>query len=258
MISNLAQNQPDGHSLGASLITYPNRRAELSIWTTDGRPRKHHGRRASNRDEMTPETIAAAQARTKRVIRQKIMTIQADRMFTFTYAENMTDPQKAWYHWKLFLKRCRRNGIEFQYVAVAERQDRGAIHIHAAVNQFLNVRVIQHHWNAVVGQESPNSVDVSKPRKGKNWKPERLAMYLSKYITKDLVADFGKHRYSSSRGIEIKKNVQYFGRGLSQFYIEQFFKEQTGLEPRTSLQLEYSCFWLCSWDTRPPSQRGAT
>ncbi len=139
--------------------------------------------------------------RARRKVRLLCKSIRADRMITLTFRENMEDKERLK---KYFDKLRRRLGklIDFTYVAVAERQKRGAWHIHIAVNGRQNYRVLRAIWHSIVGADNGN-VDVRNPFREKGLR-HKLAAYLSKYITKD----FAEHkanekRYWSSKGIEV-------------------------------------------------------
>ena len=70
------------------------------------------------------------------------------------------------------------------------------------VKGFQNVFVLRSIWRSVVGE---GNVDVNyiKSKKGYRWSKARLAMYLAKYIGKDMESELNKKRFRSSQGITI-------------------------------------------------------
>ncbi|MCL2020505.1 MAG: hypothetical protein FWG70_12240, partial [Oscillospiraceae bacterium] len=52
------------------------------------------------------------------------------RWLTFTYAENMTDPERLLSDFRAFSRRCRKRYGHFEYITAIEPQGRGAFHIH--------------------------------------------------------------------------------------------------------------------------------
>lgn len=122
-------------------------------------------------------------------------------MITLTYRENMTDKARLKNDFDALRRRLGKVQ-SFHYIAVAERQKRGAWHLHIAVKGRQNYRVLRSIWRSIVGQDNGN-IDVRNPFREKGLR-HKLASYLSKYITKD----FSEHalnekRYWTSRGVEI-------------------------------------------------------
>jgi hypothetical protein len=260
LINHSSTSAPQGHCQGFSFRTYPNGFAECSVWPESGDRKKYRGRKAESREEQSDASIQAAISRTKKNIRHNIMGMSGDRLFSLTFRRKETDIDIAWKVWKRFKQRLSRGGINFQYVVVAELQERGAIHFHFAANKYLNVNVLRYHWQKSIGdfidedgnKKSSGSLNVTSPRKGRNWQPYRLAVYLSKYIDKEMVAAFGKHRYRKSRGISkiiIDRTVLYMPRGLSCFHVDKIFKFITGANPTSIFTSEEGYQWICSWPT---------
>jgi len=88
---------------------------------------------------------------------------------------------------------------EFIHIVVSEKQKRGVMHFHVAVVGFQDVDLIRRIWRSVVGE---GNIDVKYrvSKKGIQWKRNRLASYLSKYISKsfDLDSFIGRHRYQQA------------------------------------------------------------
>lgn len=111
---------------------------------------------------------------------------QQDKFVTLTFKENITDHQVANAEFTKFIKRLNYKVFKKQagllYVAVAERQERGAIHFHCV---FFNLPFIQHAdllkvWNKT---QLNGAVNVKAIEKGGN-----IGSYIVKYIQKDFLA----------------------------------------------------------------------
>lgn len=149
---------------------------------------------------------SARRARTtvRRLAKFKCLTT----LLTLTYRENMQDRARMTRDLDVFLKRVRRIVPGFEYIAVFERQKRGAWHAHLAVQRVLSHYVSKGHlvrsydllrsmWRGVVGVDNGN-VDVSRNERVRR-SSARLASYLSKYIGKDFgVGDKFVNSYSAS------------------------------------------------------------
>lgn len=151
--------------------------------------------------ENTEQNLMDAAKRAKQQVRLRCKAISADRMITLTYRENMVDKTKLKKDFDALRRRLSRVR-DFHYVAVAERQKRGAWHLHIAVKGRQNYRVLRSMWRSIVGQDNGN-IDVRNPFREKGLR-HKLASYIGKYITKD----FSEHalnekRYWTSRGVVI-------------------------------------------------------
>lgn len=250
-ISELADREWVGASVGLSVREYGDGLAEAGVFPAykqalRGRKGKRNGLRPSR--AATEEAVRRA----RRLIRERCIAIRADRLVTFTYKSNQCEVLRAWHHWRMFLQRCRRHGLEFEYVVVAERQERGAIHLHCATNRFLAVQVLQWHWNEVTSD--PGNVDVSyhAVKGGRaDWRFGRLASYISKYIGKEMCADFGRHRFRCTTGLDVRvvRRVFYFAPGLASFYLAVAFKELTGQDAEQRWFERDDWGWMASWSS---------
>lgn len=152
----------------------------------------------------------AATRRAKTQVRRRCKMLEADCMMTLTYRENVTDESRVQADFKAFRKRLARLG-QFHYVATLEKQQRGALHVHIACQQFpawlqnehgVRVRsyaLISSMWSRVVGRGNGN-VNFTKPR-GRN-SSHRIACYIAKYVGKALSENvFNAKSYWQSAGI---------------------------------------------------------
>lgn len=163
------------------------------------------GRKNDKKQEMDESTFNKSISRAKTAIRRKSLALQADRMLTLTFKENVTDITEAWAVYKYFCKLMKfRYREKFRYVAVPELQKRGAVHFHIALSGFYHLGTVRRLWKRAAGKRG-GSVHITSPRKaGKNsWNPKNIAVYIAKYISKADIVDFNKRRYSSGGDIPI-------------------------------------------------------
>ncbi len=137
--------------------------------------------------------------------RHRVLMMDADRMLTPTFRENVSDLKAAWKFFNRFLRLMRDHYGEFQYVAVPELQERGAWHFHLAVKGFYNVNLVRFFWRKAIcgdGKSEVGAINITSPRKGGAWQRKKLVRYLCKYLGKELVSDLVySRRYSSSQNI---------------------------------------------------------
>jgi len=189
------------------------------------------------------------------------MAMGADRLLTLTYRENRTDPAQAWEDWQRFARLCRERFQEFKYVVVPERQKRGAVHFHVALNTYYSVRTLRALWLQVVTE---GNIDITTPRTGGRWQVYKLAGYLSKYIAKTIgntekkdendpaglaqLVPLGSHRFRTSLGIEIVKIIRTFQGMHAEHELLLWLTEVAGSVAYIWKKDEkYMCGWACSW-----------
>jgi len=149
--------------------------------------------------DNSEDNLLAAAKRARREVRLRCKAIGADRMITCTYRENMCDKERLKRDFD-GLRRALRAIGGFEYVAVAERQKRGAWHLHIAVRGRQNYRVLRSVWQRIVGVGN-GQINVRNPFREKGLR-HKLAGYLAKYITKDFAEHkLNEKRYWTSRGV---------------------------------------------------------
>lgn len=167
--------------------------------------------------ELADSQLANRERATRRArskVRRRCKHQGLIEILTLTYRENQTDRVRMARDLDVFLKRVRRVIPTFEYVAVFERQKRGAWHAHLAVRRVLPLYVVgsgKHQkmvksfdllrsmWRGVVGADNGN-IDVSKRRK-QRWSPAKIAGYISKYIGKSFGDNLKyENSYSASNG----------------------------------------------------------
>jgi len=118
---------------------------------------------------------------------------------TLTYHRNEQDIPTAYADFKYFIKKLRRKtGINIQYVAIPEFQERGAIHFHII---FFNLPFIKPQYFQDIWGNGMTNIQACKNIK-------TVSKYLLKYFTKDCLTDprlLGKRVVLSSRGVDRPK-----------------------------------------------------
>lgn len=161
-------------------------------------------------EERGIDNVERAARRAKSEVRRRCKAMSLDSMLTLTYRENQTDETLCKAHMKEFIRRLRKQIPNFLYVAAFERQDRGAWHVHMAVQRvqshFMDkgVRVksfdlIRAIWRSVVGSLGGN-IDLQRKKASARKTVAQLAAYLSKYMVKAF-AEGEEHskRWTASR-----------------------------------------------------------
>lgn len=201
--------------------TYAQALAEQGLTTRDIRPGPPKKEQEEKSEYEIQANLSRAVRRSKQNIRWLCKAMDADRLFTLTYRENQTDREQARADFKKFLRLVRSGwrgqvGVpDWQYVAVLEKQERGAYHIHCAVKGFQRIKFLRMAWYKALGaavdasgEDTPGQVNVTNPDKarwghtGRQWKVNKLAGYLTKYLSKtfdDTMAE--KRRYWHCRQI---------------------------------------------------------
>jgi hypothetical protein len=203
--------------------------------------------------------------RAKSVVRRSIMAAGLDHMLTLTYRRNQTDALQAHADLTRFLRLMRaiyrsEGRAELQFVAVLERQKRGACHWHMAVRGRQTVRALRPAWRSIVGD---GNIDATGwLGRGHSDSPARLACYLSKYVSKcinDRVA--GLHRYRRSRNIVVAETVEEHDDPDLGRVTTSVFRRVAGSDPAFILRTDVGAVafvWACSWGSdrngaEPPS-----
>jgi hypothetical protein len=137
---------------------------------------------------------------------------RCDRMLTLTFQENIVDIDIALIAFQKFIALSYAEFGHFDYVAVPERQKRGAVHYHVALNRFFPWEAVLDLWRQAVKLVSKltGGIDIRKKKiiqsKGES-KISALARYIAKYVSKAFYCtDFdantiGRKRYYSNMRI---------------------------------------------------------
>ncbi len=158
------------------------------------------GRGQSEQRELH-EDRASRRARSR--LRQLILATNADHLLTLTYRANITDFRAASADLGRFIRRVRTYLPGWVYIAVPERQKRGAWHWHLAVFGRQDVDLLRSCWRDVVGE---GNIDVQQPKRGAANRRLAIVKYLGKYLAKGFAEgdrELNGHRFRASLGIKV-------------------------------------------------------
>lgn len=167
------------------------------------------------------ENHARAVRHAKQTTRYLVQQMHADRLLTLTYRENVEDREKVKADFTRFRRLVKegwkgRAGLkDWRYVAVLERQQRGAYHVHIAVRGWQPITFLRECWYRACGasidakgSDTPGGINVTPPRddngpsRKKEWATVRLASYIVKYMQKTFdETSLEKNRYWRSKDI---------------------------------------------------------
>lgn len=187
-------------------------------------------------DETIKEFIESAKGekridnlyRARRNIRRIIWSNQGEytKFLTLTYKKTVLDEKKVKHDVTMFVQAMRRLGYDMKYLYVMEHQKErgekegndGCLHVHMVVfiDKFIPIEDIKKCWKH-------GTFDIHKIEVVRN-----LAAYISKYITKETIADFGCRCYSCSLGLKRPKEERFYLEGYSD-------NTYTGLHPKNVL-----------------------
>lgn len=211
----------------ADPLSYSNYCKEKKLPTGLGRSRSCEDKPMS--EYRKEENHKRAVRQSKKCVRFLVKQIEADRLLTLSTRENIQDRERFKKCMKEFFRLVRKGwggqqGIKnFAYVAVLEKQERGAYHAHIAIKGAINFNFLRTAWHKALGcpgmmtgESSPGNVDVTSPRKARwgtefsRWPTDKLSGYITKYMSKTFDDDLAeKHRYFKSRDIEKPLEKKY-------------------------------------------------
>ncbi|MBI3095545.1 MAG: hypothetical protein HYY97_11810 [Rhodocyclales bacterium] len=203
--------------------------------------------RGESEQRKAHEDRAVRRARSR--LRQLILAAHADHLLTLTYRENVSDYKQASQDLSGFIRHVRTYLTGFIFIAVPERQKRGAWHWHLAVVGRQDVALLRGLWRSVVGE---GNIDVKPPKRGVN---RRLAIvrYLGKYLAKgfaDGERELNGHRYRASLGIQVPGEfvqIPEHLRGEVSAYVLALLQKRSGNVGFAWVDPAYQAGWACSW-----------
>ena len=198
-------------------------------------PRK--GVRSSETAVQSEEDLERARRRAKTRVRKLVKELVPNHFSTFSTREAGPDFMTAedWrVVWGHFVRYVRDAGIQFEYVAVLERHPSNPKHLHMHVawrgEGFVNYNMLRRFWHMALGkfrgvkvtrvlrgEDAPGNIQDRqvKARAGSFRHTEKIAKYIGKYITKDLISEFNKKRYWQSAGISVAEAQVFWLSALS-------------------------------------------
>ena len=205
---------------------------------------------AKGKSEAREANDDRAERRAKSRIRKLVLSSGADHLLTLTYRENVTDLIRANDDFSRFIRIVKGQVPQWPYIAVPERQERGAWHWHLAVRGRQDVGLLREAWRRVVGE---GNIDVKPPTGKGNQRQLALIRYLAKYITKGFESDdrqLNGRRFRSSLGIEVP--LQYLtvpeghSGGLALYALTRLV-DATGSVGYYWESPDKTAGWACSW-----------
>lgn len=183
-------------------------------------------------EERRAANLRRSVRRSRQKVRHTVKALNADHMLTLTYRENMQDIDRLKSDFKRFVRMMVARFPLWQYCAVRETQERGALHLHIAVKGRQPLNYIRTCWYIAIGGSASDkgeftkgAINVRAPsrfsgRQGKSvkWKVEKLAGYLTKYLGKEFegASEHNSKRFWHSNGIDGVK-VEKFWLGATNF-----------------------------------------
>lgn len=169
-------------------------------------------------------SMRAAVRRAKQKVRHLCKAMAVNSLWTLTYRENVTDRDVVLKHLDAFRRRVQSVLGEWKYVAVLEKQERGAWHVHLATHA-LPVRlvaggvkvkswdVMRGIWRRVVGELGGNFDEAKRKTRwgqGRAFKGAgKIAGYIAGYVAKDMAeSELNRKRYSVTKGVELPAAVR--------------------------------------------------
>ena len=140
------------------------------------------------------ESTERAERRARGQIRRYAVVNGCTRLATLTRADQTKDPATMRRDFAAFTRRLRGARPDLRWVRVFERHKSGALHVHVGLSGYIDKGELARLWGH-------GFVDVRKFRAGGRRESARAAArYLSKYVSKEAVADPGEHRYEVRQG----------------------------------------------------------
>lgn len=168
--------------------------------------------------KQSEESLERAMFRAKTQVRKLVTELAPSALVTFTTREILSFEGLLWV-WQHFTRTLRSSGLDFDYVAVPERHPKNPdhLHLHVAYRGKTHFNTLRRLWHMALearhgrrvsvvlrGAAAPGNVDV-QPIKSRDQlgRVRKVAKYVSKYITKDLISEFNRKRYWPSKGINV-------------------------------------------------------
>lgn len=178
-----------------------------------GHERKYEIIRRTDDDDGEKRTDNLYRAR--QTVRRLIWSNQTPytKFVTLTYADTVLDVKEVLRAIKTFVQRMRRNNYEMSYLYVLEHQtergrkegNAGSLHVHMLIfnDKYIDHKTLENRWGH--GFVRINALD----------DVQNVGAYVCKYITKENAAEFGRHVYGVSRGLERPRIERFYAEGLS-------------------------------------------
>lgn len=163
--------------------------------------------------------VERAARRAKQRVRHLSKALGINALWTLTYRANVQDRDLVLKHFDAFRRRVGAVLGDWRYVAVLERQERGAWHVHMGTHKLPRTFTRGGHkvkswdllrsiWRSVTGELGGN---FDEAQRSKRWGGKRsftsaasIARYIAAYVGKDMLdAGLNRKRFSASKGVDV-------------------------------------------------------
>lgn len=190
-------------------------------------------------EERSQESLERSRTRAKQKVRHHTKNISANRLLTLTKRETeetgystLDDWQRDWARFCRVYKKYFPDQ-PFMFVAVPEQhKDSEHFHLHIATysKQKMPLEIMRRIWWDICGGRGKGNVDIQYIRQQGHHGTDRIARYISKYISKafDSIERFNKKRYwASDRDLPEARRVWLQARSVSDA-LSEVFKRTNG------------------------------
>lgn len=204
--------------------------------------------RGESEERDVHEMRAIRRARSR--LRRLVLSANADHLLTLTYRANVTGFGQASADLGRFIRRIKQNLPSWVYIAVPERQQRGAWHWHLAVIGRQDVDLLRASWRDVIGDRN---IDVQKPTNRTANRRLALVKYLGKYLAKGFEEgnrELNGHRYRASLGIQVPSETIELPpehRVNVAQYVQDQLRTRAGMVGYEWIDPQGLAGWVCSW-----------
>lgn len=166
------------------------------------------------------ESILRAVRRAKQKVRHLCKSMTVNSLWTLTFRQNVQDREVVLRCLDAFRRRVVAVLGDWRYVAVLEKQERGAFHIHLATHALpkrltkggVKVKswdVMRAIWRSAAGDLGGN---FDEAKRSARWSKKSkaikgggaIASYIAGYVAKDMMeSELNRKRYSASKGVDI-------------------------------------------------------
>jgi hypothetical protein len=173
-----------------------------------------------------PENIQRSLFRAKRRLKDAVKELAPTALLTLTSRNRLKDLDTAFVAWDALRRLIRQADPEFAGVVVPELHANGLHwHLHVAVRTCLGHKLLRRMWHIALcgldgvrvtktlrGAEAPGNVDLKYGSRGGDVarRASRIAKYIGKYLSKDLVTQFGRKSYAPTRNIKVAQAQRFY------------------------------------------------
>lgn len=160
--------------------------------------------------DKTIENRKRSTRRSKQSIYEIARANEWEWFATFTFAEDRYDYKLCKDRLRKFFNHFKERKCDnFEYLCVPEKHKDGAYHFHALIKGDIDSHLQNKGWNELKYVMPCFKLGIHEFERVKD--TNRVAMYISKYISKDLLSDIGNaRRYFYSKGLKKPIIKEYY------------------------------------------------